>query len=818
MHNHADVLSQLQLHGLVVDDLVVDGRVHRCPTAESPRERKGWYLLHEWEASNRRAYIVGTYGIWHGADKGAIKVALDKSLQMSRDELAAMKAAVAADRKRAQAQRDAQASRAAARAAVVWAKALTQPPEGGLADYLSRKAVRPYGLRYSPTGSLVIPIQDHLGDTKGLQFILPSHHPRKKKTGRDKEFWPAGLQMSGRWFQIGSPLASMVMLVAEGYATAATLHEALGLPVAVAFNANNLLPVAQELRKRHPGLRILICADDDYLQRCESCGKRTDVRQDQCTHCGHVHDVPLVNPGARAAAAAALAVDGAWVSPVFPGARDGQKLTDFNDLQHFPGGGLGLVRQQVERKLAELGWEDAAAATTPRGGAKNTAAGDDDAGGGDAAAQMPSRISIDEAARRYCGIYGMGGKVVFDFVARRIVHKDDVLNLLPSHGWEALKNHPHWQVVYDHQIGFDPSERDPAVVCNLFGGWPMKPQPGECGALLMLLEHMCANEPNAREVYEWILKWLAYPLQHPGAKMQSAVVVHGPQGTGKSRFFEAYAKIFGAYGRVLGQEALEDKFNADWAEKKLFILADEVLARSEMFHIKNRLKGFITGDTIRVNPKNMPAHNERNAMNIVFLSNELRPLVLEEDDRRHAVIWVPPKLDDMFFADVNIEIERGGAEALYDFLLKLAKHDLVQHSLSAEERFLADWQALEIETASGGVLPFCPCSGADLYREYERWCTQRGERARRAQELIGLCGKRHQWEAGKTQNTWVNLRDKTYKKRKMVVPSEAALQASLKTHPSSDQDRFQRERFQTKTDWLTLGYFAFQEASLCSDS
>jgi putative DNA primase/helicase len=247
---------------------------------------------------------------------------------------------------------------------------------------------------------------------------------------------------------------------------------------------------------------------------------------------------------------------------------------------------------------------------------------------------MAARISVDEAVLRYVGTYGMGGKVLFDAQERRLIHKDDVMNLLPSHGWDLLKSHPQWRVVRDHEIGFDPTEIDKAVKCNLYGGWPTQPKPGTCTALLDLLMYLCGNEPNREQVYWWLLCWLAYPIQHPGAKMHSAIVVHGPQGTGKSRFFEAYGKIFGPYGRVLGQEALEDKFNADWAEKKLFILADEVLARQDMFHIKNRLKGFITGDTIRVNPKNIAAHNEKNQMNIVFLSNERMPLVLENDDRR----------------------------------------------------------------------------------------------------------------------------------------------------------------------------------------
>ena len=803
----------MRLAGLLVNSLEIDGRTHRV-RVEGSKERKGWYLLHDWRASNGNAYIVGSFGIWQGTNNNATKIELSNDVVMTDADTSAMRARLAEDRKRATAQREHEASRAASRAASVWAKADKSPPQGQQNDYLQRKGVQSYGLRYTPSGCLVIPMMDARGDTKGIQFILPSGHPRVKKTHRDKEYWPEGLKKQGRWFQIGSAYAGGIMLIAEGYATAATLHAATGLPVAVAFDAGNLMPVAQAIKKTRRVERILICADDDYLQRCPACKKSTPVAEPKCQHCGADH--ANTNPGTAAAAAAALAVGGSWLAPVFPADRQGKKITDFNDLQQFPQGGLPLVRAQIEAKLAALGWALPTAAVRP-------AVAEGEGGNAD----MASRISVDDAVIRYVGTYGMGGKVLFDSEERRLIAKDDVMNLLPSHGWDLLKSHPQWRVVRDHEIGFDPTESDPTVKCNLYAGWPTQPQPGTCTALLDLLMYLCGNEANSEEIYQWVLCWLAYPIQHPGAKMHSAIVVHGPQGTGKSRFFEAYAKIFGPYGRVLGQEALEDKFNADWAEKKLFILADEVLARADMFHVKNRLKGFITGDTIRVNPKNIAAHTEKNQMNMVFLSNERMPLVLEFDDRRHCVIYVPPKLSDDFFSQVNAEIDAGGIQALHHYLLNInlgdfkpwarppmtgAKRDLIQQSLSSEERFIADWMNLEIENKNGDPLPFCPCLGSHLYRAYEIWCNSAGERTRRMQELIGLAGKKSGWQAGKPQHTWNNLLDPTDKLRKLIVPSDADMSeaAARDKTQKKTQDRLLRERFETKAKWMTAGYFAFE--------
>jgi putative DNA primase/helicase len=53
------------------------------------------------------------------------------------------------------------------------------------------------------------------------------------------------------------------ILIAEGYATAATLHQATGQPVFVAFSANNLAPVLKNVLEQWPGKQVVICADND---------------------------------------------------------------------------------------------------------------------------------------------------------------------------------------------------------------------------------------------------------------------------------------------------------------------------------------------------------------------------------------------------------------------------------------------------------------------------------------------------------------------------------------------------------------------------
>jgi putative DNA primase/helicase len=811
--NYDSVISQLVAAGLVLDkDINVDNRWQTWRVEGEDRERRGRSILKEWTSSKGDSFVVGLAGVWHGNSFDQIKIEIEKrqgERDLSADELKAMAAARKAMLKEAEAAQKAQAKRAAEWAGIVWQH--SQPVTKH--DYLTRKQIQPHGTRQlgaidpallpgldpdnaerlkRAAGSLLVPMHDTAGNIQGLQCI-----------GKMKTFWPTGMAMSSTFGLLGPLPRSGILILTEGFATAASLREATGYPVAYAFSANNLGKAAKALRKAAPGTKILIAADDDYL---------TDG-----------------NPGATAAAQAAAEVTLCdWLKPDFlddagQDRRAGRKLTDFNDLAVGTGVPL-ILAHQVHAKLDALGWRDGAgvaqgAGVLPRGG------------GGEGSA-MVSRLTIDEAVARYVGTYGFGGDMLFDEQERRLVHKKDVVNLLPRHGWDALKDHSAWRVVRDTEVGFDPTEQDASIKCNLFRGWPSEPVAGKCEALLDLLRYQCSNEGNADELFRWVLNWLAYPVQHRGAKMQTALVFHGGQGTGKSRFFEAYGSMFGPYFRVLGQEALEDKFNSDWAGQKMFILADEVMARQEMYHVKNRLKGFITGDSIRVNPKNLAAHTERNHMNIVFLSNERFPLVLEPDDRRFVVVYVPPKLSDDFFQDVNAEIAAGGVAALQHYLLNLdlgdfkpwtkppmtkAKSDLIELGRSSEERFVEEWIALEMESPDGKTLPFGPCLGSHLYRAYELWCERHGERKRGAKDLISCVGKRHGWQAGESRATWTDLHDRSIKKRKMVVPSPGDLAEALKKSPMPE-DRwtgahvYPQPEGSTLAEWLTTGYLAFAQA------
>lgn len=218
-------------------------------------------------------------------------------------------------------------------AAAVQAMALwDQASEQGEAPYLKRKGVKGYGVRYAKGGALLVPMRDAAGRLWNVQacYGKPLKGKEPGQAGPDKLYRGGeGGRKSGLWHMLGTVQTSTqghpFVLVAEGYATGASLHEATGYAVAVAFDAGNLAPVAKELQGIHPGACIVVCADDD---------RPTEARTG-------------TNPGREAADKAARAVGGMVALPA--GLPDGGK--DFNDLHAHAG--LEAVRACVDAALSQ---------------------------------------------------------------------------------------------------------------------------------------------------------------------------------------------------------------------------------------------------------------------------------------------------------------------------------------------------------------------------------------------------------------------------------------------------------------------------------
>jgi putative DNA primase/helicase len=299
MNAASDFLAALAAAGLdFPGEIIPDGRLHRIKV-NGDHNPNSWYVLHS------DGLPAGIFGDWkRGISETWCAKASDILTEAER-----------ADRdrkwKQQQAEREADRQRQQAEARAQ-AQAILDAAQPATDDhpYLLRKRVKAHpGVMAGPwpqrqrENCLLIPLRTASGQLATVQAIYPD----KTSDGRDKDFLRGGAKR-GAHFVIGDLTAAPCLLIAEGYATAATLHEATGHAAIMAVDAGNMQPVAEALRAIHPDRRIVIAADHD---------RHTEG-----------------NPGLTQATAVAQAIHAGLAVPEF---AEGEAGTDFNDLAALHG-------------------------------------------------------------------------------------------------------------------------------------------------------------------------------------------------------------------------------------------------------------------------------------------------------------------------------------------------------------------------------------------------------------------------------------------------------------------------------------------------
>ena len=316
--------------GLEINGLPeMDGRLHRVRTAGDGRgEKSGWYVGHA------DGHPAGEMGDWRTGDKRLWKDHRPAPALGAGDR--ARLRAETAQRRQERERREAEVHEAAAWA--VSARLAKAEPATADHPYLRRKGVGAHGAFLGEDGELLVPVRDLDGKLTSAQSIRPDGAKSFARGGR----------IAGGCHVLGDLARAETVLICEGYATGATLHETIGLPVAVAFNAGALEAVARAVRERWPDKRIIVAGDDDRHKE--------------------------KNVGQEKAVAAAEAAGGFAIFPKF---GVGESGTDWNDLSQAKGQGRG----------AEAGPGGSGLGRAPRPGARATGA----AGSGGAAADRSAR-------------------------------------------------------------------------------------------------------------------------------------------------------------------------------------------------------------------------------------------------------------------------------------------------------------------------------------------------------------------------------------------------------------------------------------------
>lgn len=384
--------------------------------------------------------------------------------------------------------------------------------------------------------------------------------------------------------------------------------------------------------------------------------------------------------------------------------------------------------------------EGAASATvvklTPKAKRKTNQSGEG-GDGGDMSALTRSNLGI-----LFDGfVYQYGTEVAWDLARRKPIRIAFLRNTFGSEAVRIWMNSERRRVVHEEQIVFEPGVDLGDDVINLFVGLPVEPVEGDCDVMIELLRHLCSTSEapgmGPHDIADWVLRWCALPLQQLGAKLDSALVFHGPQGTGKNLFFDVLRDLHGEYGVMVGQTEIESTYNT-WLSRRTLVIGDEVVSRQEMYHVKNRLKWIVTQKSkIPIRGMYLDTRWESNHANLVFLSNESQPLALEENDRRFLIVYTPTAEDGDLYARVRTFLDAGGAAKFLHFLVNLdlgdfpahskppvtdAKTALIELGYKPAERFMHEWLQGYL------ALPMRVCSVEQLYRAFRRWSDASGER------------------------------------------------------------------------------------------
>ncbi|MGX9366274.1 DUF927 domain-containing protein, partial [Desulfoplanes sp. PS50] len=282
-------------HGLYPDEIIFSKKIQRFSTNESPTDKAGYYQIFD----NKNGLLGGFYGDWRTGLSGTwysknLSKFSPKDFKKIRTQIKKGKEEEAYLRK--QLHED-----AANNAKKIWNNSA---PAQSKHLYLQKKRINSYGL-HQDNEKLIIPAVNIDNIVQSIQYIYPD----------GKKLFLDNGKIKSHFFKINGK--NDIIVLCEGYSTAASIYESTGYSVFASFSASNLLPVAQEIRFKYPKKRIIIAADNDQWK--------------------------AINTGLVKGMEAAKKIQADFVVPNFKNITS--KPNDFNDLHRLEG--LDTVRNQI---------------------------------------------------------------------------------------------------------------------------------------------------------------------------------------------------------------------------------------------------------------------------------------------------------------------------------------------------------------------------------------------------------------------------------------------------------------------------------------
>ena len=229
------------------EQVVFDGRLHRFKSgtkgSAKTGDKSGWYVVFG------DGVPAGRFGCWRMGFESPWRADVGRRLTATEEMAHARRLAEAKALREAALEK--QHEVAAATVEAIWTAAQAASPDH---PYLKRKGIQAHGARITGDGRLIVPLFDKDGALATLQYI---------DSEGGKLYHPGG-EAGGKFWMVGSLDEPGVIYVAEGFATAATIHETTGRPCVATYSASSLVPVTGSLRDMFGiGQDIVIVADHD---------------------------------------------------------------------------------------------------------------------------------------------------------------------------------------------------------------------------------------------------------------------------------------------------------------------------------------------------------------------------------------------------------------------------------------------------------------------------------------------------------------------------------------------------------------------------
>ena len=515
--------------------------------------------------------------------------------------------------------------------------------------------------------ALLIPRRGDEREIVSLQAIFPN---ADNILGRDRTYLPNG-ESQGTYETIGLPIeheSRQVFLICEGFATGAALHEATGHCAVVAFDAGNLIHVAQRIARRLKEAILIICADNDQWTT-----------------------QPVNNPGLHHAKLAAEAVGARVMCPDFsaetgtvdPNTGKRKGPTDFDDLRRLQGD--EAVAAELEAALnAPQALDSGAQGPTPailvpvvpmsvpgaEQGTAGRADGEEDAvlverrnqqqaengrlqediGLGE---MIPMQMTIDEMCESLIYIsegqqaaYIGRQRILFHSISDLIGQTLSATSLPSEKAKKPIPNARLWQEDPNRKsvttrtfapgkgiICTDPSNARAVNTWRPIERWAPR------AAITPFLDHLGYLFPEAVE-REAFLDWLAHLEQRPG-ELPHYGWLHIAKHTGCGRNWLAslFARLWRGYvaPNVDLPGLLNSSFNGT--------LAGKILAMVDEIQEGGHGNSYRNAEHRNINPKYGSEYVEFNACRWLVFSNHANALPIDATDRRWRIVMLssPPR-------------------------------------------------------------------------------------------------------------------------------------------------------------------------------